>query len=164
MKRIRIELEDIAAPDNLALANYYLGGLDRFIMEQLHARAHVRYMDDVIWWLDDKQVARGTLREVGQYVELERRLKLKADPQINRSRRGVSYCGYRILPGAVLLNRRKRRRYTRHRQGWEAAWTMGLISDAKLQSAYDSVYAMTANSDSRSWRQGELHRHPACDV
>jgi retron-type reverse transcriptase len=145
-------------------ANYYLDGLDRFIIERLPARAHVRYMDDVIWWVDDKKTAVQTLEEVTHYVEQNRRLKIKSSTQINRSRRGVSYCGYRILPGALRLSARRRRRYASHRRAWEKAWHMGLISDTKLQSAYDAVYAVTAHADSRSWRKGNLDRYPAYDV
>ena len=145
-------------------ANYYLDGLDRLIMENLKAAAHVRYMDDVIWWTETRDQARSSLQWVNDYVEQKRLLKIKPTVQINRSSHGVSYCGYRISPGAIRLSPRKKRRYSQHRLAWEKAWIDGLISDQQLQNGYAAIYAMTAHTDSRGWRQENLCRTPSIEV
>lgn len=145
-------------------ANYYLDGLDRLLLEQLGARAELRYMDDVIWWCDSRAHARATLAAVAEWLERERLLALKANPQINRSVHGVGCCGYRVLPGTLRLSRRRRRSYQTRRADWEDAWRAGRIDDAGLQRAYDAVRAITVHADARAWRQQELARRPAPEV
>ena len=141
-------------------ANYYLDGLDRFIMEELRCCAYTRYMDDMIWWCSDRQTAKTTLAMVKEWVSKNRLLDLKENCQINKSIRGVTFCGYRILPGMMRLSRRRCRRYTVKRNRWENAYLAGLIDEGKLQSAYTSVYAGTVHADSREWRKEQLRKYP----
>jgi len=145
-------------------ANYYLDGLDRLLLEKLGAHAEVRYMDDVLWWCDSREQARETLAAVGEWLGRERLLRLKDPSQINRSRHGVGFCGYRISSGALRLSVRRRQRYRERRAVWEAAWGEGRIDALTLQRGYDAVCAITLHADSRNWRRNELARHPAPEV
>jgi RNA-directed DNA polymerase len=95
-----------------------------------------------------------------EYLFNGRQLHIKPDTQINRSQRGVSYCGYRVLPGAILLNRRKRQRYQQLRHYWEQAWLNDEITELQLQQAYQSVHAITLHADSDEWRKQNLRLHP----
>ena len=147
-----------------ALANYYLDGLDRYLLEHLSACAQVRYMDDVIWWCDSHARARDTLHQVRAYVATERLLTVKADVQINRSTHGVRFCGYRVTPGQLRLSQRRQRHYRQLRQAWERAYADGRIDAPTLQRAYAAVHAMTLPADSTRWRQQHLQRYPALDV
>ncbi len=142
-------------------ANYYLDGLDRYILEQGAVRAHVRYMDDIIWWCDTKADAQSTLALVREYAAEKRLLNIKDSVQINRSSHGVTYCGYRILPGDMRLTRRRRRQYQVRRKAWEAAYLSGVIDERKLQNAYAAVHGVTAHADSLAWRKENLRRHPS---
>jgi retron-type reverse transcriptase len=145
-------------------ANYYLDGLDRYILEQLSACAQVRYMDDILWWCDSHEDARKTLGQVCAYVANERLLTVKANPQINRSSHGVSFCGYRITPGQMRLSRRRQRRYQERRWEWELAYAEGRIDALMLQRGYDAVHAITLPADSTNWRRENLRRYPALEV
>ncbi len=141
-------------------ANLYLSGADRYLIEQSAVRAQVRYMDDIIWWCHDKIAARDTLKQLTDYLHQHRQLLIKPNPVINRSRQGVSYCGYRILPGAIRLSPRKKRRYHTLRTTYEQQWQQGILDDLALQQALNSVYAMTQHADSRAWRQNHLQKYP----
>lgn len=152
----------IGALPSQHFANFYLNRLDRFITETIKAEAHVRYMDDVIWWCGSRQDAKNTLSGVTSLVEDTLGLVVKRSAvQVNRSVRGVSFCGFRILPGAIRLSARKRWRYAAMRRKWEGAWQAGLIDTRTLQAGYTAVYASTAYTDSRSWRKEQLRRCPA---
>jgi RNA-directed DNA polymerase len=142
-------------------ANYYLDGFDRYLLEHLRVNGHVRYMDDIIWWCTCRHEAKETLSRALRYLEEDRLLSLSKPPQINRSDRGVSFCGFRILPGALKLGRRRCLRYTLRRIDWENEYTAGRINERKLQAAYASVRAITANADSREWRRENLRRFPS---
>ena len=144
-------------------ANYYLDSLDRLILERLPARAQVRYMDDIIWWCDSREVARDTLEWVRDHVRgLD--LMVKDDALINRSSHGVSFCGYRITPGQLRLSRRRRQRYQRLRLERERDYRQGLIDALELQRAYAAIHAITLPADALGWRRGNLLRHRPVDL
>ncbi len=139
-------------------ANFYLNGLDRFVQEQLPSCAYLRYMDDSIWWCDDKKTACQTLRQVREYLREERFLEVKEGAQINRSVHGVTFCGHRITLGALRLTPRKKRRYVQKRESWENAFRDGAINELELQQGYAAVHAITAHINSRGWRRKNLQR------
>ncbi|MCX7097073.1 MAG: reverse transcriptase/maturase family protein [Methylococcales bacterium] len=143
-------------------ANYYLDGADRFLTQHPQVCAVVRYMDDIIWWCNDKATAIQVLKQITDYLEAQRRLQLKSSVQINRSVNGVTYCGYRILPATFKLTIRKKRRYKQLRQRWEYLWQRSKINSLKLQQAYDAVHAVTLHTDSLAWRKRNLQLHPSC--
>jgi len=145
-------------------ANFYLDGLDRFVLEALRVQAHVRYMDDILWWCESRSAAKAQLEAVRAFAREHRRLEVKPNPQINRSARGVTFCGFRILPGALRLSRRRRLRYQRGRNHWEAAWRHGEITAPALQSAYAALHSIVAHGDTQGWRRGQLLRFPAPEV
>ncbi len=142
-------------------ANFYLDGLDRFLLEALRAKAHVRYMDDILWWCESKEQAKAQLDAVRVFAKEHRALTVKHNPQINRSARGVTFCGFRILPGALRLSRRRRECYHRGRAKWESAWLRGQISELDLQRAYAAVHSTVAHGDTLGWRCEQLRRFPA---
>jgi RNA-directed DNA polymerase len=142
-------------------ANLYLDGADRFLLGHPAVRAQVRYMDDILWWCDDRATAKATLAEFHEHLREERGLALKPDMRLNRSGHGLRFCGRQILPGAVRLGLRQRRRYRALRERWETAWATGGIDDRQLQTAYDAVLAATLHADSRSWRRLDLQSHPS---
>ncbi len=145
-------------------ANYYLDGLDRLLLEGLGVRAHIRYMDDVLWFCDDREQARATLAQVRDWLAAERRLRLKEPPQINRSAHGVGFCGFRVRAGVLLLGRRRRRRYAARRAHWESGWQSGQLDALGLQRGYDAVHAIVGHAHSRGWRCIDLARSPAPEV
>ena len=145
-------------------ANYYLDGLDRYLLEHLPSAAHIRYMDDTIWWCYSHSQARETLVRVCNYATGERLLKVKPNTQINRSQHGVSFCGYRITPGQLRLSRRRRQRYQQLRRRWELAYVRGDIDALTLQRAYDAVHAITLPGNPQNWRRKFSRRYPALDV
>lgn len=140
-------------------ANYYLDGADRFLLTHPLVCAHVRYMDDIIWWGADKDAVTQVLGELRCYLQEQRSLRSKPTVQINRSARGVTYCGHRVLPGTIRLTPRKKARYRLLREQWERAWLVGRIDSLALQRGYDAVHAVTLHCDSLIWRQRNLALH-----
>lgn len=88
----------------------------------------------------------------------------KPSVQIQKSSWGVSYCGFRILSGAMRLSRRRKRRYHQRRVYWEQEYMKGNINAVQLQQSYAAVHAMTEKTDSAAWRCESLRRHPPIGV
>ena len=145
-------------------ANYYLDGADRMLLEHPLVCAQLRYMDDTLWWCANKANAKQVLSELQSYLWTERQLHLKPDAQINRSQRGVTYCGFRVLPGTIRLSTRKKQRYQLLREQYEKKWQQGEISSRELQQAYAAVHAITLHADSIAWRKRHLQLHPSCYI
>jgi hypothetical protein len=150
----------IGALTSQHFANYYLAGLDRFLSNHAQVRGMVRYMDDVIWFAEDAAQAREQLEAVDRYLCDKLKLRRKTNYRSGRSNRGTLFCGFRILPGAVLLSWRKKRRYHERRKHWEQACLRGDISIRKLQHCMAAVLGMTQLADAVSWRNQQLARHP----
>lgn len=140
-------------------ANLYLEGADRLLRGQADVTGHCRYMDDILWFCREREAARQTLDLLAAWLRCERGLTLKADPQINRCERGVTYCGLRVLPHGLRLTARKRRRYGAARARLETAWADGELDDEGLQRGFDAALAPTLQADARAWRLRELEIH-----
>ena len=150
----------IGALTSQHFANFYLAGLDRLLSEDPRVRGMVRYMDDLAWWTDDREKARETLTSAAAYAEESLALTVKSPPRLGRSRHGLCFCGYRILPGALLLSRRRKRRYAERRRHWEQAYAAGRIDGYTLQRNYAAVLGQTSHADARAWRAEQLRRQP----
>lgn len=121
------------------------------------------YMDDIIWWCDSKQECLGSLQIVRYYL-LQLELKIKNNLQIQASKQGVSYCGFRILSGAIRLSRRRKRSYQQRRLYWEQCIQQDNIDAVQLQQAYATVQAIIAGTESLLWRKQNLRLHPSITV
>jgi hypothetical protein len=125
--------------------------LDRFLLEESETLGYVRYMDDFVFWTESRQDAIRLVREACEFLKRNLELTAKAPVQINRSSRGITVCGFRILPGSIRLGRRRKRRYLEARRRCEAAYQAGTINAAQLQRAHDAALAITAHADTRAW-------------
>ena len=150
----------IGALTSQHFANAYLSGLDRLLLERRKVRGLVRYMDDTVWWSDGKNQAKDVFVEAAKYARRELKLEVKSPAQFGQSRHGLSFCGFRILPGALPLSRRRKRRYAAIRLQHEDAYCAGRSIPCQLQAGYASALALTTHADARRWRQEQLRRHP----
>jgi len=154
----------IGALTSQFFANSYLDGFDRFLLEQQRVDGVVRYMDDVVWWCATREQARDTLAAARAFLTEHRRLTIKPDARIGRSVAGVTFLGFRILPCALRLSLRRRRRHRAARRWWEAHFVAGRADSLQLQRGYDSAHAIVQHAASLPWRRLELARRPPLDV
>jgi hypothetical protein len=150
----------IGALTSQHFANYYLAGLDRWLLQQPTVRGMVRYMDDLFWCVDNKAEARETLRNAIAFTEDKLKLRVKQPPRIGPCHQGTLFCGYRVLPGRLLLSRRRKRRYIERRRYWEHAYAQGRVDARTLQAGYAAVLGITTHADAATWRREQLSRHP----
>jgi len=59
----------------------------------------------------------------------------------------------RVLPGAVLLARKSRHRFTRRLKSLELSYDTGNIDALTLQQRTDALLAFTRHADCLRWRQ-----------
>ncbi len=154
----------IGALTSQHFANAYLAALDRYLLETLRVRGMVRYMDDVVWWVDGRQQARDSLAAVRHFLTQRRRLEVKPNARIGWSRQGLSFLGLRIRRGSIRLGPRRRRRYAAAVRAAESAFMRGEIDGAELQARMTAARSITAHADATAWRRALHARRPALEV
>ena len=150
----------IGALTSQHFANYYLAGLDRLLLETCRVQGLVRYMDDLIWFGPDRDAVRAALDQAEIYAREALKLTIKQPVRIGRSSQGLLFCGYRILPGALRLSRRGKRRYIAGRRRWETLYNTGQVDALALQRGYAAVLGATLHADAKAWRREQLRRCP----
>lgn len=143
----------IGALTSQHFANVYLDAADRFLLSQPGVRAEVRYMDDIVWWCEDRHVARATLAGLGDFLWQARRLRLKGNVRIGRSAEGLSYCGFRVKPGVVLASSRKLSRFRAGLARVNGALEDGGVTEAQAQRAMDGLLATLAGAETLGFRR-----------
>ena len=93
-------------------ANFYLSFCDHYIKECLHIPFYVRYMDDMLLFGETKEQVREYVNRISKYLSEEYLLSLKC-PQILRCSSGVSFLGYKLKRGYLMLNSRSKVRLKR---------------------------------------------------
>ena len=141
-------------------ANFYLGPLDRFLLEELGVAGYVRYMDDFVLWTATRIQAVEAAASAVSFLDSRLGLRAKQPLQINRSTCGVTICGYRVRPDALRLSQRRRRRHLDALKSCEAAYLSGRMNALGLQRASDAAHAITAHSQAVAWRRARLAARP----
>lgn len=145
----------IGALTSQNFANAYLSSVDRLVTEHRSAIGYVRYMDDMVWWCPSRKDCQTILSEVKSAL-LRLRLVLKIEPTPQRTRDGMTFCGYRVLPGKILLSSRRRQRFTTHLQSAERDCEARIVSPGELQKRMDPVLATVRYARSWRWRTERL--------
>jgi retron-type reverse transcriptase len=137
-------------------ANAFLDTADRFLLEHKLVRAHIRYMDDIVWWCETRESACVTLEELQNFLLQKCRLKLKRNVHIGRSCGGLIYCGFRVRPGIVLASSRKLSRYRAGLARLNTALIQGKVNVADAQRAHDGLLATLKGAQTLGFRQRHM--------
>ncbi len=133
-------------------ANHYLSGLDHFIKEKLRVKAYVRYMDDMVFWSNDKAILKQVFLEVNHFIQSQLNCTLK--PQmLNQTKYGVTYLGYRVFPFYLQLSQRSKQRFIKKLSLLDTAYKNGSCSEADCQQKVQSLLAFTQHADASRFRR-----------
>jgi RNA-directed DNA polymerase len=68
-------------------------------------------MDDFVFWAGTREETKRIARRACNFLTGQLALTATEPYQINQSRRGITVCGFRVLPGVIRAASRRRRRY-----------------------------------------------------
>ena len=139
--------------DSHAIANAYLDNADRFLLNHAAVCAHVRYMDDIVWWCRSRQDATETLQLLRDFVWQSRKLTIKSTVQIRQSHQGLCFCGFRVRQGVILPSSRKLSRYRAGLRRINTALADAAVSEQHSQRAYDNLLATLNATQSLTFRK-----------
>ena len=132
-------------------ANFYLGWLDRFIKQELRIQGYVRYMDDLMFWSNDREQLLDVYKKSSDFLTKRLSLEFKA-PAISQLTWGVDFLGSRLFPTHVELNRRSKRRWSLRVGLLSKSHRLGLLSDNALQSRLTALVAFAKSAGTKSWK------------
>lgn len=131
------------------MANIYLDQFDHYVKENLKVD-YVRYMDDMVFFANDKD----RLKEILQLssIYLGRRLKLTIKPGsiiLNNRIHGLSFLGFRIFAAIIRVKNENIKRMKKNIKKKEWEYKRGIISEEKLSQSVSSIieFIKTANSE-----------------
>lgn len=92
-------------------ANIYMNELDQFVKHKLKLKYYIRYADDFLMLLDNKQSLLPLIVIIGNFLESNLKLELHPDKIIMRNLNwGIDFLGYIVLPHYILPRTKTRRR------------------------------------------------------
>jgi hypothetical protein len=153
----------IGALTSQHFANHYLNDADRWALAQPEIAAHCRYMDDYLLWSHDRAGLVAFRDRFAGYLAHELALSIKP-PLIQRSERGIRFCGIHVKPFKLRPSERRRRRFRHALVHWERQWLAGAIVSRQLQQAADSANAILLPADDRAWRRRVLRNRMTVDA
>jgi hypothetical protein len=119
------------------LANVYLDTLDHAVKEERRVRGYIRYMDDMIFFGEDRAALLELRVWLDEWLQTRLGLQLKSPATwLNRSSHGLSFLGMRIFPRLIRVRPENRRRSLRRlRRVWSEYGAGRIGEDALAQSA-----------------------------
>lgn len=134
-------------------ANFYLGLLDHWLLEQRKVPAYLRYMDDFLVFASDREQLKSELAEIERFLGKQLKLTLKDNRQLNRCSKGVPFLGFRLYPSGIKLAPRSRRRFVDRLAQYEQKAKQGDISQAELARRVHALVPFTQAADAAGFRR-----------
>jgi RNA-directed DNA polymerase len=129
-------------------ANVYLDQFDHYVKEILRLD-YIRYMDDMIFFSDDKQRLKEILKLSKSY--LDNNLLLTIKPKsiiINKRLHGLSFLGYRIYPCLIRIKNENIKRMKKKIKIKEWEYQTGKIDQETLSQSVSSMIEFIKTADS----------------
>lgn len=122
-------------------ANIYLNSFDHFVQEKLKISGYVRYVDDFALFSNEKEELEQARQAVENYLA---DLRLKIHPiksQLFKTKLGVSFLGFRILPDYIRVKSDALRRTNRRLKQMQLAYQQHKMSLVKIKHSIQSWIA-----------------------
>lgn len=126
-------------------ANHYLYFADKYLVEQLHIPAYIRYMDDILLWSNSCD----ELIEKGQQFEnfTCNNLLLTLKPFIlNKTEHGLPALGFILYPKEIRLNRRSRNRFAVKLKQNDSLLENDIISEKRYAQSVLALYGFISHA------------------
>ena len=136
-------------------ANHFLSGLDHYIKDELRVRAYVRYMDDMVLWSDEKAALARALVSIAGFIHDRLHCRLKP-VVLERCSRGLTFLGYRLFPGFLILSRQSKQRFIRKMHILEENYDSGLWPESVCQRRALPLLAFLEHAHTRNFRESVL--------
>ena len=119
-------------------ANIYLNELDYYVKYELGIKYYLRYMDDFVLMVKDKETANDLFARISYFLNKELHLELNSNSRIYPSKMGVNFCGYRVFNYYKLIRKRSIIKIKKDVKRWNNSY------DLKIDDVYRSYQSWVA--------------------
>jgi retron-type reverse transcriptase len=138
-------------------ANFYLSMFDHYLKEQVKAKRYIRYMDDMLFFSNNKNDINNIYTIADEYTKLKLNLTLK--PRVSGSTAvGAPFLGFLVKPTGIYLQQKTKRRYKTRITEIEYKRKHGIFSDIEAGRRIESVTAHLLLARSINFRNTILRR------
>lgn len=99
-------------------ANLYLHELDNYIKHELKVKYYVRFMDDFVLLVENKEVAKEIYIKIEKFLETNLKLELNPKSKYYPYKMGIDFCGYRIFHTHKLVRNRSKKNMLKKIKLW----------------------------------------------
>lgn len=129
-------------------ANIYMNGLDHYVKEKLRIKYYVRYMDDFILLVNDKEEAKIVKGKIEEYLKENLHLELNHKSNYYPNAMGVDFCGYRIFHHYILLRTRSKQKIKKNIKKWNKQFQNDHLDLAKVRLQWNAWLAHSDHANS----------------
>ncbi len=134
-------------------ANIYLDKLDHFVKEDLKIRYYIRYMDDFVFFENDKEKLKEILFIINNYLRKNLKLGLKEKATfINTRLNGLPFLGMRIFPNNIRIKKENVNRIVKKINLRRYQFLNSKISEKKYIQSLNSIYSFLRFADTYNLR------------
>lgn len=130
-----IPLGNVTSQD---MANIYLNELDQFCVRYLHIKYYTRYMDDVVFIVPTREMARDYLERCKEFLRDRLHLEVNQKTKIFPLRQGVNAFGFKIWTTHRLLRNKSKKAMKRRIKAMDAKLKTGTIRKKEIVQAVNS--------------------------
>jgi retron-type reverse transcriptase len=131
-------------------ANVYLNELDQFAKHVLKAKYYFRYCDDFVIVHENREFLEKCVEGVAQFLEEKLRLQLHPHKvEIRKVSQGIDFLGYVILPHAIVLRTKTKKRIKRKVKEGVVAYGKNRIKREIFTSIISSYLGVFSHAKSR---------------
>lgn len=139
-------------------ANHYLSVADHYATEQLQIKGYIRYMDDILFFGDEKELLTAQSKALINFVEKTLNLVFKQNV-IDRTMGGVPFLGYKLFPYFVRLNTRSKKRFKMKMKAAFNNLKHDVWSESDFQQHVTPLPAFVEKADTQRLRHNVLRKY-----
>ena len=136
-------------------ANVYLNSFDHFVKRGLKQQYYLRYMDDFVFFSNDKEELKVVLKEIEVFLldNLQLNLKEKAT-LLNTAMHGLSFLGTRIFRKTIRVKQQNLKRSLKKIRHRYYLFKQGHITEEEFILTANSIFAHLRNYNTRNFLKG----------
>jgi retron-type reverse transcriptase len=132
------------------LVNIYMHEFDMYVKQILKVKHYIRYADDFVILSQDRKYLENILVQMHQFLEEKLRLQLHPHKvEIRKVSQGIDFLGYVILPHAIVLRTKTKKRIKRKVKEGVVAYGKNRIKREIFTSIISSYLGVFSHAKSR---------------
>ena len=122
--------------------NIYLNELDYYIKHELRIKYYVRYLDDFILLVENKDIANKILDKIRIYLRDVLDLELNKKTKIYPHKLGINFCGYIIYETHILIRKRCKKKFIKNYNNLSKQQLNSYLSHFKHANTYNLINSL----------------------